>query len=533
MSFFASVTSEIKKTAATKIAGAVVGTATLAAGGATLSYFANSSSAPATAPTQQAAAPASALGMQAPPSAPVAAPPMPKMPDMSGAASGMKPQTAATAGGVTVEYQADYGTAAASDGKDARDQAQEFLNSKGWVEGRNPNGMIVVVGKASLPCGSDSDKFDECRRQAYLEAMFGAKKELVKYLSLEVSASMSSMYSEGDILKQMAQTRSQNVSQQPGLVQKVALLCNSYIEEELKERGVDFGQAQTAQADAERQRAIEMARKEAEQLQSSAEFKSAVEACAMAEVSAIQAYRTFEYIAPGAKGSIAVVAIYSEKSGQFQQAFLGRGDAPSGAPKEAISKWAQSQGAGSLLYTFGPQPRVNENGELVLVAFGQSTPIGSSERQLDAAESKARINAERDAREFFGGMVQSQEQQIEASTLKDFADSTSAFQSQSSYQAAIASRAERLSMPGGLPAFRWKMKHPLSDKTTVGVVMVFSVSEALAANKLRDAFKAAGGAAGGAGISTKRPAETAAPKPPQQGRPLTGGSGTGAEGDEP
>jgi hypothetical protein len=129
--------------------------------------------------------------------------------------------------------------------------------------------------------------------------------------------------------------------------------------------------------------------------------------------------------------------------------------------------------------------------------------------------------------------VQSQEQQIEASTLKDFADNSATYQSQSSYQAAIASRAERLSMPGGLSAFRWKQKHPLSDKTTVGVVMVFSVSEALAANKLRDAFKAAGGAAGGAGISTKRPAEAVAPKPPQQGRPLTGGSGTGAEGDEP
>jgi hypothetical protein len=88
-------------------------------------------------------------------------------------------------------------------------------------------------------------------------------------------------------------------------------------------------------------------------------------------------------------------------------------------------------------------------------------------------------------------------------------------------------------MPGGVRAYRWRMQHPLSPKPTVGVVFVYSVEQALAANKLRDAFKAAGGAAGGAGISTKRPAETAAPKPPQQGRPLTGGSGAGAEGDEP
>ena len=43
MSFLEGVTGEIKKTAATKIAGAVVGTASLAATGATISYFAKSS----------------------------------------------------------------------------------------------------------------------------------------------------------------------------------------------------------------------------------------------------------------------------------------------------------------------------------------------------------------------------------------------------------------------------------------------------------------------------------------------------------
>ena len=524
MSFLEGVTGEIKKTAATKIAGAVVGTASLAATGATISYFAKSS--PAT---------NESVAVVAVQDSPATAPPaMPKMPAPAAAASTTAPQTTAV-GGVTVEYQADYGSAIASDSKDAADQAQEFLASKGWVEGKNPNGMFVAIGKASLPCGSDSAKFDECRRQAFSQAMFSAKRSLANYLALEISASMSSTYREGDVLKQLTQSRAQQASATPGLAQKVALLANSYIDEELKSRGVNFGEEQSAQAEAERKRAAELARKDAEQLISTSEFKSAVNVAAMTEVSAVQAYRTFEYIAPGAKGSIGVVAIYSEKSGQLQQALLGLADLPAGAPKEEIGKWAAAQGANALLYTFGVQPRVDEKGELVLVAFGQGSPIGNSERQLDAAEQKAALNAQQAARFFLGGVVASEQNQVEASTLKDFSDNSSTYQSQASYEEFLKLNAEKLSLPGGNRVYRWKLRHPLSNKLTVGAVYVFSVSEALNANKLRDQFKAAGGAAGGKGISTKRPADPApaSPAKPEQKRPLTGGSGSGSEGDEP
>ena len=527
MSFFEGVTGEIKKTAATKIAGAVVGTATLVATGATVSYFAKSS--PTT--TENVALTASQDPAPAGSQNPAPAPP-PKLPAPAVAASATTPQSAVV-GGVTVEYQADYGSATASDSKDASDQAQEFLASKGWVEGKNPNGMFVAIGKASLPCGSDSGKFDECRRQAFSQAMFSAKRSLANYLALEISASMSSTYREGDVLKQLTQSRAQQTSAPRGLTQKVALLANSFIDEELKSRGVNFGEEQSAQAEAERKRAADLARKDAEQLISSSEFKSAVNVAAMTDVSAVQAYRTFEYIAPGAKGSIGVVAIYSEKSGQLQQALLGLVDLPAGAPKEAIGKWAAAQGASTLLYTFGVQPRVDEKGELVLVAFGQGSPIGNSERQLDAAEQKAGIDAQRAARFFLGELVASEQQQVEASTLKDFSDNSSTYQSQSSYEELMKATADKLSLPGGNRVYRWKLRHPLSDKTTVGAVYVFSVSEALNANKLRDQFKAAGGAAGGKGISTKRPVDPAPPSKPEQKRSLTGGSGTGTEGDEP
>ena len=118
MSFFEGVTGEIKKTAATKIAGAVVGTATLVATGATVSYFAKSS--PTT--TESVALTASQDPAPAGSQSPAPAPP-PKLPAPAVAASATTPQSAVV-GGVTVEYQADYGSATASDSKDASDQAQ-------------------------------------------------------------------------------------------------------------------------------------------------------------------------------------------------------------------------------------------------------------------------------------------------------------------------------------------------------------------------------------------------------------------------
>jgi hypothetical protein len=530
---FSSTVAEIQKSVVSKIVGAVVGTATLVTAGVTLSALKSSKdeSAKAESATAPVAKPQTTLlasaSMQSPGSAPPATASAPAAPPATGGA--------AAPGGIVPEYQADYGGAEASATADAVDQAQNFLNSKGWTEGRNPNGMWVVVGKASLPCGADSKDFDQCRRQAAAEAMFSAKKAMVKYLADEVSTQMSSRYAEGDVLKQLAQQRQASIVAEPTLMDKVIALADGVVSQELKNRGIDVGPSaeNKAWSDEERNKAEELARKEATELVSKSEFSSAVQSIAQCEVSGMQAYRTFEYIPAGKKGSIAVIAIYSAKSGELQRAYLGLGQMPTGSPKEPVGKWAQSQGADALLYTFGTQPRTNENGEVVLVAFGQSTPIKDSERSMDAAEEKAALNASAEARRFFGELVMSQENQVEASTLKEFAESADVFSSQASYEKAINATAQKLTMPAGSTVYRWKLKHPLSQKTTAGVVMVYSVSEALQANALRDKLNAAAGSKGGRGIADKRPpaASSSAAAPP---RPKTGsGTGAGAAGEDP
>lgn len=428
-------------------------------------------------------------------------------------------------GGVAVEYEKDYGAGSGAI-EDSDAQAEAFLVTKGWSKGPNPNGMIVVVGKASMPCGSDDKNFDQCRRQAYLEAMLQAKKKLVQFMAVEVETDMASTYAEGQLLKKP--DPSLIPKPEVGMLEKVGMLLNNELDKRLKTEGIEPG------ATPEQKKAYEDAKqKAAKETLSSSTFRSAVKAIAKHQISSIQAYRTFESIAKGANGSIAVIAIYSNKSSELQRALLGQCPPPKGAPTDPIATWARAQGAGTLLYTHGAQPRTNEKGEVVLVAFGQSTPIGKTEKQFDAAQKKATLNAMASARRYLGEVVASEEEDIEASTLKEFADDSKEFESESQYSESIKAKSDSLKMPGGLEVYTWKFQHPQSDRPTAGCVMVYSVSEALKANGLRDKFNKAGGAAGGAGISGNREAPSTEKDSSKKVPSGKGSEGKGSEGEAP
>jgi hypothetical protein len=269
------------------------------------------------------------------------------------------------------------------------------------------------------------------------------------------------------------------------------------------------------------------------------DFSDAVNLVAEHELSGLQAFRTFENMGSNGEGKIAVVAVYSRKSSDLQRALLGQtgGVAPKGTPSDPVSKWAESQGPDVLLYTHGVQMRTDEHGELVLVAFGQSSPLLPSARSAEAAKKKANLQAYGEMRRFLGELVASAEIDREASSLKEYADQTSEFKSESSYSEMVSARAEKLKMPGVLPAaYTWAKQHPQSNRETQGCVLMLSVSEMVNANELRKLFKAAGGAAGGAGGSNlSRPAgESSAKDKPQPKQPSGGSSsGQGAEGVEP
>jgi hypothetical protein len=449
------------------------------------------------------------------------------------ASPAQEPGGASQAGGVALQfekdYSKDYGTAVAAP-EDAEESAKKYLAEKGWSIGRNgtpETGFIVVVGKGPIVAG-DASSFDQRRRQAAKEAMLQAKKAMVQYLAAEVETSTKFKYVEGTPPMDDIAAATSVAPKQPGALAKVKAILDHELDKQLKSRNID----PSLKTPEERAKAEEEARKAARQILGSTQFRDAVTIAAEHELSGLQAFRTFESTGSGGTGKIAVVCAYSKKSADLQKALLGLGSAPSGVPQQPITKWAEVQGADVLLYTHGVQVRTNEKGEVVLVGFGQSTPVGKSERQLDAASKKAKVQAMGELRRFMGELVATAESDMEASSYADFADDTSEFKSEAQYQEEITAKAAGLKMPGVLEAWSWTKQHPASERQTKGCVLVWAVSEALEANALRDRLKAAGGASGGAGISGKRPAPTApsAPKAPANTGPS---SGSGAEGEQP
>jgi hypothetical protein len=450
--------------------------------------------------------------------------------DPGGAA---KPEGASQAGGVAVQfekdYAKDYGTAVVAQ-EDAEESAKKYLSEKGWSIGRNgasETGFIVVIGKGPIVAG-DAGSFDQRRRQAAKEAVLQAKKAMVQYLAAEVETSTRLKYAEGTPPMDDIAAATSVAPKQPGALAKVKAILDHELDKQLKARNID----PSLKTPEERAKAEEAVKKAAKQVLGTTQFKDAVMIAAEHELSGLQAFRTFESAGSGGTGKVAVVCVYSKKSADLQKALLGLGSAPSGVPQQSITKWAEGSGADVLLYTHGVQVRTNEKGEVVLVAFGQSTPAGKSERLLDAASKKAKVQAMGELRRFMGELVKTAESDMEASSYTDFADDTSEFKSEAQYEEEIVTKGASLKMPGVLEAWSWTKQHPQSDRPTKGCVLVWAVSEALEANALRDRLKAAGGASGGAGISTKRPAATAAPTPkaPASGQPS---SGSGAEGEEP
>jgi hypothetical protein len=477
-------------------------------------------------------------GLLASPSRAFASPSCMQSPGDSGS-SQSSGDTAPTAGGVTVQIEIPKDFGGAEGGvTDAIQAARDYLAKKNWVEGRNgptDSGFFVVIASAPI-VKSEPKAFDQNRRQAAKEAMYQAKKAMVKYLAAEVETTMRFKYVEGNPpLGEIASAATKAAPTQPGAIAKLSAILNYEIDQQLIERGID----PSLKSPEQQAEAAAAAKKIAKQLMAKTEFSDAVNIAAEHELSGLQAFRTFESVRASGVGTVAVVAVYSKKSADLQRALLGQTGttAPKGAPSEPVSRWAASQGDDVLLYTHGVQVRTNETGELVLVGFGQSTPLSaSSARMTDGAKKKAIEQADGELRRFMGELITVAERVAEASTLSEYADESSEFQSSSSYEEQVTARAAKLSTPGILKAYSWTKQHPQSDRETQGCVLVWSVSEMIAANDLRNLFKAAGGAAGGAGGSgLGRPTARQATGGEQKPRKPVGGSssGSGAEGVDP
>jgi len=436
--------------------------------------------------------------------------------------------TPAPAGGVAIEFSPTAGLGQKGT-PSARDQAIAYQSqNKDKFKSSGPDKIWTIIGSASISCPPNSPDFQDCRLKAFKTAVLKAKSDMSKSLQSYVSTQLSQIVNMGNPKKELAAPSSK--SEAATLLDKGKKILMYEVDQQLIKRGIDPNKEENALAVAE-------ALKNAGEIIRSERFKSQMKLEALNELSGMQSFRTFESCPKDAPGDIAVLVIHSNKSKQLQSALMGNGPAPTAEAKESIQTWAEGVGNEVLLYTHGAQPRTNENGEVVLVAYGQASPISKTGGSLDEARELAKASAIEELRQFMGELVKVDLMKNDESTITEMKGAdVEKFTNSKAYQSEISAIGERLGMsgfeevlPGG-----WEATHPSSNQKVCGSVYMWSVSGSKAANKLRDEMVKAGGARGGRGsLDNKDPENTTPVSSPNKPNNTQSSDGKGVPGEAP
>ena len=280
-----------------------------------------------------------------------------------------------------------------------RSDVDKFLKSKGMKRGRNvkKNGTpyFVFVGDGEISAKNrDNLMIHDARSAAFNEAFIEAKTNYVKSLGLEITRELSSKTYTNNMPDTMAEDAIKTaVGTDTSSFDKLKKLISVKLDSALKEEGYN-----PEMADAEKE-AIK------KKILRSREITNLFTASAQSMISGFQSYKIFEKPVGSERGSISVVALWSPKLNQLAQAIKsGSTNVPKGTVQKPIEEQLKLDDPNSLLASFGTKMYVNENGNLVLVSYGQASPSiendpGALSSACDIAESRAYENMVSYARE--------------------------------------------------------------------------------------------------------------------------------------
>lgn len=383
---------------------------------------------------------------------------------------------------------------AAVEEKSVRDMIDDYLAAKGWSEGRNEKGdsfFYAAVGISSIQAPLEERGYIDSRVNAYNKAMLKAKAQMAEFLEISIRTETEHSYAEGNIGgNEAAEADEMSISA------KIKRLLVAKLDEALREEGIEPESAD--QAARER-----VAKK---QLNSDV-YSKLIRTAAKAEITGMQVCCSFEGVPRGKKGEIGVVAIWSPKL-QSMASSLKTGCAlPSVANGKKPIREQIPTDTMALLSTFGVQQKIDENGRMALIGFGQAGAVTDSSQSGVAAENKARLQAMAAIREFAGESVAVVTDCLNAETVEEFENAAEEYENVSAYSQKIKAVSEAMNISGIATVKRWNRKHPLTGKTVYGVVCSWSPLQAADAKGMKAAMD------GKAPVSTTKP--VAAPEASQ------------------
>ena len=399
-------------------------------------------------------------------------------------------------------------------GDDPLDVAYNWLADQGLEEGRNfYKGKLLYIstGSAVVNATPQEPDFIDSRYLAFQRAELEAKAKTAIFLGVDLSTSRGSMEKEinpqeraelESIMKAspalQKNTRLTGVADTVyGLFEKARILAEAKLDKAIEETGTDVS---------EKKRALKKkkfdARAQREKISrlrniSGASMKAA--ASAFAEVQGAQIIQSFE-------GSyhknyrIVVITLWSHNLQRLVDS-MENGTAPLGLrkarTKEEIIRQLPKDPEEMTCLT-GVRAYINQNGEHVLLAFGQAGVEvlgGREDKAFELAGRKARLRAMAAVRKFMGEKVAflSTEELLEVLALytgKTQGDGgEQEYRSISRFQEKIQAVAKKQKVTGLYGVLTKELAHPFTDRPMVFKVMAWSPSSQAAAQELKRAIK--------------------------------------------
>lgn len=353
--------------------------------------------------------------------------------------------------------------------KDVDVMMDEYIASKGWTEGLNTKSdgskFFVAKGSAVIQAPRDDQKYISSRVNAFNKAMLDAKKAMVEYLGVEIATETKKAYAEGRAVNP-------KLTEKEVVDEKLKQLLYAKLNKKLAEEGIDPIEDPEA------------AKKALGKQLNSEQYKKIIVTMARAKILGFQACCTFEGASSDGKGEIGVVAIWSPKLQAMAASIVTGAPVPAVGAKRPVRDQISSDPA-TLISTFGVQQKIDEAGDLVLVAFGQAGGVSESKAAGKGAQNRARANAMAAIREFAGEQMVVATGILDAESAEEFESGAEIYENESEMKEKIEAAASRMNIAGIAPLKSFKFKHPINGKIVYGSIVTWKPKQAGQARTLK------------------------------------------------
>ena len=363
----------------------------------------------------------------------------------------------------------------------ARKSADEYIAKKGWQQGLNAGGRYVAIVSSTIDVSPSDKNFQLYRINAYNKAMLDAKAEVAKYFSQEISTRAKNILSEPESAESIKAKAEAEAGISPSIIDKTMALVNKKLDNALEKEGITL----------ESKKAEPII----EDLINESSYQNFVKSIAKSQVGALITSKIFEQ-----DREIVVVAYYSDNTKLLAGAINGRGDVPKVKPRkgEPIRDWIKKLKLSQLYSSMGIQMTSDEDGNIVILSYGQSKARTKSATSKNMAYEKAVLEADQYIRNFAGETVVYAGEKEMMENSKEYLDNAVEMALDDSMKKKIETQADALKISGISTIRSWSITDPRSDSIICGVVRMWSIKTSDTANisreQMRDATTNRGGA---------------------------------------